>query len=113
TSDPSPNAPSHLPKNNLHTLLTLFCSVQIIYLIWKQTSVRIFLIDWEKPKGAGQAKDTTVPITSTVSIWRTYFVANEWNEIQTNRKLNSFCFDVVAAVSGDYWFGQFCQEESK
>lgn len=25
--------------------------------------------------------------TSPVSIWRTYFVANEWNELQTIRKI--------------------------
>lgn len=32
-----------------------------------------------------------------VSIWRTYFVANEWNEIQTIRKINK-TFQVWAAV---------------
>ena len=51
--------------------------------------VDIFLIDWERPRGkiagsAGQMAGKDVP----VSIWRTYFVANEWNEIQTKRKIN-------------------------
>ena len=32
-----------------------------------------------------------------VSIWRTYFVANEWNEIQAVRKINK-TFQVWAAV---------------
>ena len=54
----------------------------------------IFLIDWEKSKGK---LITTNPPSATgtltedpneklkvapVSIWRTYFVANEWNELQ-------------------------------
>lgn len=32
-----------------------------------------------------------------VSIWRTYFVANEWNEIQAVRKINK-TFQVWAVV---------------
>jgi len=31
---------------------------------------------------------TVKSASSAVSIWRTYFVANEWNEIQTHRKTN-------------------------
>ena len=31
---------------------------------------------------------TPTTVTAPVSIWRTYFVANEWNEIQSLRKLN-------------------------
>ena len=55
----------------------------------------IFLIDWERSRGrvvqsndAGGAKGNVAP----VSIWRTYFVANEWNELQvrTNRFWTSF-----------------------
>ena len=45
----------------------------------------IFLLDWERPKaiqgnqtGGGENLVTMAP----VSIWRTYFIANEWNEIQ-------------------------------
>lgn len=33
---------------------------------------------------SGESKHDTSP----VSIWRTYFVANEWNEIQTIRKIS-------------------------
>lgn len=34
---------------------------------------------------------------SPVSIWRTYFVANEWNEIQTIRKINP-TFQIMAVL---------------
>lgn len=37
------------------------------------------------------------PPEAPVSIWRTYFVANEWNEIQTVRKINPI-FQYFAAV---------------
>ena len=35
------------------------------------------------PSGKDNEKSGEAP----VSIWRTYFVANEWNEIQTTRKI--------------------------
>ena len=59
----------------------VFRLATVFYLIWKQVTVQIFLIDWEKPKE--QVNGNSVP----VSIWRTYFVANEWNEIQSLRKI--------------------------
>lgn len=49
------------------------------YLVYSHITLDIFLVDWERPRGG-----TDQP----VSIWRTYFVANEWNEIQTKRKIN-------------------------
>ena len=55
--------------------------------------IDIFFIDWERPKDGGgkmRADGKTVNSESSVSIWRTYFVANEWNEIQTIRKTNVF-----------------------
>lgn len=44
-------------------------------------TVSLILSPWP---GEGGVRSATVP----VSIWRTYFVANEWNEIQTVRKIN-------------------------
>jgi len=72
-------------------------------LIGRQVSVDIFFVDWEKPKagsviqapneenlnasnGGGSAGN--VEDKQSVSIWRSYFVANEWNEIQSVRKIN-------------------------
>ncbi|KAI1894152.1 hypothetical protein AGOR_G00112870 [Albula goreensis] len=64
-------------------------AVQFLHKLLHQLSVDIFFIDWERPRGkvvegVGTEKSTPSP----VSIWRTYFVANEWNEIQTVRKIN-------------------------
>ena len=62
-------------------LCFLFRSIQVLYLIWKQTTIEIFLIDWEK-------STLTSTTNSSVSVWRTYFIANEWSKLQTLRKLN-------------------------
>lgn len=43
--------------------------------------------------GEGVTKSAAAP----VSIWRTYFIANEWNEIQTIRKINPL-FQVLAVL---------------
>ena len=47
--------------------------------------IDIFLIDWERPRATGGVNAAEIQ-QQPVSIWRTYFVANEWNEIQTKRK---------------------------
>ncbi|CAK6438937.1 unnamed protein product [Pipistrellus nathusii] len=67
-------------------------ALQFLHKLISQVTIDIFFIDWERPKGKvlkavegeGGVRSATVP----VSIWRTYFVANEWNEIQTVRKIN-------------------------
>uniref|UniRef100_A0A8C1XKF4 Transmembrane protein 67 n=1 Tax=Cyprinus carpio TaxID=7962 RepID=A0A8C1XKF4_CYPCA len=76
-------------------------TVQFLHKLFVQLSVDIFFIDWERPRGkaskhvegSGEAKSQASP----VSIWRTYFVANEWNEIQTIRKINP-TFQVIAVL---------------
>ncbi len=56
----------------------------------------IFFLDWERPRG--QASDPSQKgAEAPVSIWRTYFIANEWNEIQTTRKINHL-FQIFAVV---------------
>ncbi|RZF41616.1 hypothetical protein LSTR_LSTR000330 [Laodelphax striatellus] len=67
--------------------------VEVIRLIWYQICVDIFLVDWERPKPMHQDGNGA----ATVSIWRTYFVANEWNEIQTRRK-TSVAFQLISTV---------------
>ncbi|KAK2844544.1 hypothetical protein Q5P01_011203 [Channa striata] len=75
--------------------------VQFLHKLVLQVSVDVFLIDWERPRSkasrtlpaAGESKRETSP----VSIWRTYFVANEWNEIQTIRKISP-TFQIVAVL---------------
>ncbi|XP_074056271.1 meckelin [Macrotis lagotis] len=76
-------------------------ALQFLHKLVCQVTIDIFLIDWERPKGKvlkavegeGGLRSATVP----VSIWRTYFVANEWNEIQTVRKINPH-FQVLAVL---------------
>jgi len=83
----------------------VFQVVEIIHLIWRQISIDIFFIDWERPQTHSSTIQPRSQLTSTlpdnseqpVSIWRTYFVANEWNEIQTTRKISLF-FQLVLTV---------------
>lgn len=53
---------------------------------------------------SGESKRDPAP----VSIWRTYFVANEWNEIQTIRKINP-TFQIMAVLFFiEVWIPQKC-----
>ncbi|XP_066547524.1 meckelin isoform X2 [Amia ocellicauda] len=76
-------------------------AVQFLHKLINQISIDIFFIDWERPKGkefkSVEGGGATKRIASPVSIWRTYFVANEWNEIQTIRKINP-AFQVIAVL---------------
>ena len=66
----------------------MFCVyiIQVLYvvwLLWFQSQVDIFLLDWERPRAANQTGGGENAVAmAPVSIWRTYFIANEWNEIQ-------------------------------
>ena len=92
--------------------------VDIIHLVMSQISVDIFLLDWERPHpvSSGMRPSASAPTTSSgpsspvgglgnaeatkemaVSVWRTYLVANEWNELQTLRKTH-LALQVVIVV---------------
>ena len=66
------------------------------YLIWlseiilQQTGVEIFFMDWEKTRGKlANTKDAKGKAQQApISAWRTFFVANEWNELQSQRRIN-------------------------
>ena len=119
-----------LPLANQENIFSLFIIIgfvlkllDVLYLIFVQSSYDIFFIDWERPKvdakselagynrlppisstKAKQNNETKLDANSTtksnqidskelatqnkVSCWRTLFVANEWNELQTFRKIN-------------------------
>ncbi|KAL2083917.1 hypothetical protein ACEWY4_019435 [Coilia grayii] len=75
-------------------------TVQFLHKLLRQLSVDIFFIDWERPRSkalkpaeGGEGRSGAAP----VSIWRTYFVANEWNEIQTLRKISP-TFQVLSVL---------------
>lgn len=89
--------------------------LQLIHMIICQVTVDIFFVDWERPQGgavlsSGESK-TKDP---SVSIWRTYFVANEWNEIQTCRKINPiFQLFVVVLFLEVIGFGNLATQDPK
>eukprot|EP00042_Codosiga_hollandica_P036955 m.287014 g.287014 ORF g.287014 m.287014 type:complete len:974 (+) comp55006_c0_seq2:130-3051(+) len=61
---------------------------QVLLLIYEQTNVDVFLIDWEKPRVRAAESSTDTLASPPVSIWRTYLIANEWNELQSFRKID-------------------------
>ena len=81
----------NLIKNYVISIFALKI-VDVIHLLISQMSIDIFLVDWEQPKPGQVAPRGQSVVTSTkemaVSVWRTYLVANEWNEIQTIRKIS-------------------------
>ncbi|KAM4704943.1 meckelin [Rhinophrynus dorsalis] len=73
-------------------------AVQFLYKLTVQLTIDIFFIDWERPKGNIQHSEGGIKGSSApVSIWRSYFIANQWNEIQTVRKINPL-FQVLAVL---------------
>ncbi|XP_050779185.1 meckelin-like isoform X7 [Gopherus flavomarginatus] len=87
-----PLAGSQIETNFIIYLSCAFVlkAVDLLHLLITQVTISIFLIDWEKPKEkpAFKAPAGGQRAISSVSIWRTFLIANEWNEIQTHRKLN-------------------------
>ncbi|WAR13151.1 MKS3-like protein [Mya arenaria] len=72
--------------------------LEVAHMIFMQCMVDVFFIDWERSRGVvNTSADSTKTKEIPVSIWRTYFVANEWNEIQAIRKINKI-FQVWATV---------------
>ncbi|ESO89760.1 hypothetical protein LOTGIDRAFT_192673 [Lottia gigantea] len=74
--------------------------LNVIHIIVMQCIIDIFFIDWERPIARAinnQSQDKRSRQEMPVSIWRTYFVANEWNELQGIRKLNKI-FQVFAVL---------------
>lgn len=90
----------------LLVLAFVFKLIDIIHLIFTQTSYDIFFIDWERPKSDSSNIVSSSDVQNKkndekdyllkkklsefnkISCWRTLFVANEWNEIQTFRKID-------------------------
>ena len=82
-------------QEELFMALLIICFIfkffDLVHMFWVQINIDIFFLDWEKSRGkvtqpsqGGESGQVDAP----VSIWRTFFVANEWNEIQTVRKIN-------------------------
>nr|XP_056718184.1 meckelin-like [Euleptes europaea] len=66
-------------------------TLNLVHVLVTQLTVSIFLIDWEKPREKRTQRTPTggdQRAASSVSAWRTFLIANEWNELQTHRKIN-------------------------
>ena len=86
-----------LPTKDQETLLKsllitgfVFKVFDILHILYTQIFIDVFFVDWERPRGrvvlpgqAGAESSVNVP----VSIMRTLFVANEWREIQTLKRI--------------------------
>lgn len=61
---------------------------RMMEIVLVQSNVDIFFLDWEKPRGRVTSKrgDGTKTKFAPVSVWRTIFMANEWNELQRLRR---------------------------
>ncbi|GBG28027.1 Meckelin [Hondaea fermentalgiana] len=79
---------------------------RMIEVVVVQSNVDIFFLDWEKPRGRVQSKrgDGTKTRFAPISVWRTIFMANEWNELQRVRKYDqnlAFLLLATILVAGD------------
>ncbi|EAT42306.1 AAEL006128-PA, partial [Aedes aegypti] len=94
--------------------LNLHLPLQLVKLLRKFVtiaSIDIFFIDWERPKifdaGIGNQRThlldtpsiassaTARPTCDSVSAWRNYFIANEWQELATKRKISMFAHTIL------------------
>ncbi|KAE8599242.1 hypothetical protein XENTR_v10017114 [Xenopus tropicalis] len=92
-----------VPEEEYNFVSYVWCAfaLKALQLLYKMTlllTIDVFFIDWERPKARtqpseGKTKNSVAP----VSIWRSYFIANEWNEIQTVRKISPL-FQVFAVL---------------
>ena len=77
--------------------LWVFQTAVVGKIVHDQCAIDIFFVDWEK------SRSQDVRHRAPVSIWRTLFVANEWNEMQTMRKTNlHFVLMVLAFALSAY-----------
>ncbi|XP_031367757.1 meckelin [Apis dorsata] len=89
------------------TVIAFFSKfIEILGFICQYWNIDIFFIDWEQPKIINnqfdkQKTENSISKISTqimnkdsnfdnlpISIWRTYFIANKWLNLQTKRKIN-------------------------
>ena len=96
-------------KQFLQYLVIIFIckTIEMIKKLSDSTSIEIFFIDWERPRKRTEqfkrnvsprisdnvSKDSTRKMHSgtditDVSIWRSYFIANEWIELSVRRRIN-------------------------
>ena len=87
-------------ERSFNVLFGIMVFLKLVYMLYKivfeQCSFDIFLIDWERPKAhsrtfAGQLGGLNPEQESKVDVnaWRSLFLLNEFNEMQTYRLVSS------------------------
>lgn len=74
--------------------------LDVLHLLFSQCRSDIFLIDWERSRGRmvqASASSNTKAAVAPISAWRSFFVANEWNELQEMRRSNPV-FQIMAVL---------------
>eukprot|EP00357_Protocruzia_adherens_P001519 CAMPEP_0115006268 /NCGR_PEP_ID=MMETSP0216-20121206/20393_1 /TAXON_ID=223996 /ORGANISM="Protocruzia adherens, Strain Boccale" /LENGTH=912 /DNA_ID=CAMNT_0002372807 /DNA_START=188 /DNA_END=2923 /DNA_ORIENTATION=- len=67
--------------DGLFGVILAFHTITVIAIIYRQGHADIFFVDWERPKRVQVQGE----LMDKVSVWRTLFVANEFDEMQTFR----------------------------
>ena len=85
-----------IPIKSQEVMLILLISIALVlqylhvfYVLFLQCTADIFLIDWERSLVEDQDK---------VSIWRSYFIINEWMKLQTLRRINLASLLIILLV---------------
>ncbi|XP_028416781.1 LOW QUALITY PROTEIN: meckelin-like [Dendronephthya gigantea] len=73
---------------NLLIIAFVFKFIDLVHVISSQTSIDVFFVDWERPRPLPRSTNQGVDAKAPVSVWRTLFIGNEWNELQTLRKIS-------------------------
>eukprot|EP00743_Colponemidia_sp_Colp-15_P005392 GILK01005794.1.p1 GENE.GILK01005794.1~~GILK01005794.1.p1 ORF type:complete len:1050 (-),score=117.21 GILK01005794.1:142-2940(-) len=89
------------------TSLVIACqTVRVLDILHQQTSADVFLLDWEKSRGRfegqqGNQRGDVAP----VSVWRSLFITNEYNELQATRDISVelTLFAVLFFMRGVRW----------
>ena len=64
-------------------IILAFRLLSIVFKIVEQSKIDIFLIDWEPTYSSNDPTKQTKSNTDTAKVWRSIFVANEFNELQS------------------------------
>ncbi|XP_041763768.1 meckelin-like [Anopheles merus] len=90
--------------------------IKLMRVFFYMANVDIFFIDWERPKifdistmgqrlhqldtpSIASSTNTKPSSHDSVSAWRNYFIANEWQELATKRKISMFAHIVLLALA--------------
>ncbi|KAI8908826.1 Meckelin [Powellomyces hirtus] len=75
--------------NAAHATSLACYALHVVTKLYQQCTADIFLIDWEQSKGRIiQSGADERPKLAPISVWRSVFLANEWDELQTYRQVN-------------------------